>query len=186
MPNYFQYSPDIDEPILEALKTIFTDELQTLVDPTDPLWVRTLRVIPLQDDPTLTAPYVTWGPDYNKGIISIQGGELEKIFGSSEIGGPARMLYHYSVICGTPFAATREACSRQIGDLSARVVDVLMRHYDLSNILEVGMLMSDDGGRYIEGANKKLVDRIDRKLEGGEQTWFGRAEICFHFPVSIE
>jgi hypothetical protein len=182
----FQYSPDIDLQILEALKSIFTNELQTQVDPTDPLWVRTLRVIPLQDDPTLTAPYVTWGPDYDKEIISIQGGEWAKIYGSSEIGGPARFLYFYQVVCGTPFASTREACSRQIGDLSARVVDVLMRHYDLSNILAPGALISDDGGRYIEGANKKLVDQIDRKLEGGEQTWFGRCSISFHFPVSIE
>jgi hypothetical protein len=183
---YFQYAPDIDEQILAALSFIFTNELQTLVDSTDPLWVRTVKVIPLQDDPTLTAPYVTFGPDYERGIVSIIEGEWARQYGSAEIGGPAHFLYHYSVICGTLVVTTREQCSAQIGNLSSRVVDVLMRHFDLSRILSTGMLQSQDGSRFIEGANSKLVDSINRRLKGGEQTWFGEATILFHYPVSLE
>lgn len=182
--TYYQYSPDIDEQILAALKMIFTSELQTLVDPADKLKLRTIKVNPLQDDPTLTAPYLTFGPNYEKGIESIVHGEWAKMYGEIEIGGPTRFLYHYQAICGTPIVTTRENCSAQIGNLSTRVAEVLARHYDLSNVLGDGQLESEDGSKYIEGANKKLVDHITRRLKGGEQTWFGEAIIEFHFPVS--
>lgn len=184
MTTPFPYAVDIEEQILAALDQLFLVNLQTNVPTSDPLYLRTLRVNPLQDDPTQVAPYLTYGPDFSVGTTPILVGEHEREYGSIEIGGPVRFLYHYTATCGTPFVTTRETCLAQISNLSSRVVQLLMLHYDLSDILAPGTLLSADETRRIEGGNPLLIDRVRNRLEGGEQTWFGEAIIEWHYPVT--
>lgn len=180
----FPYSVDIDEQILQALEQLFQENLQTNVPQSDPLYLKLLRVNPLQDDPTLVAPYLTYGPDFEKGATLIKGGEEAREYGDVEIGGPVRYLYHYTATCGTPIVTTREVCLAQIANLASRVTQVLIQHYDLSGILAPGTLLSADQSRRLEGSNLLLVDRVRTRLEGGEQTWFGKGVIEWHYPVA--
>lgn len=182
-PTYLT-SPDIEEQILKALGIMFKTALVTNILVADPLRLNVLKVAPLQDDPTQTAPYLVYGLDELKGII-LMPHELVKQYGDIEIGGPIRYLYHYTATCGTPFQSTREACLAQINNLANRVVRTLIDHFALSDIIPgVSEMMSADGGIRLEGANKMLVDTILPTLEGGEQTWFGKAVISWHYPVA--
>lgn len=110
--------------------------------------------------------------------------EEEKEYGSIEIGGPTRFLRFYTATCGTPMVPTREQCYAQIANLSTRVVQVLMAHFDLSNILGPGQLQSQDQSIWIEGANPRIIDDFKSRAKGGEATWFGEATIVWHYPVS--
>jgi hypothetical protein len=179
----FAQSPALEDKILEALGILFQAGLVTAIATDDPLRLNVLKVAPLQDDPTTTAPYLTYGADEAKGIV-LMPKELEKQYGSIEIGGPIRYLYHYTATCGSPFQGTREACLSQINNLCNRIAMILIQHYDLSTILGDGELQSDDESKRLEGANKLLVDSIVATLEGGEQTWFGKGVLCWHYPVS--
>jgi hypothetical protein len=176
-------SPDIEEQILAALQQMFAAELQTALAG-DRLALKTLKPLPLQDDPTLSAPYLVYGPDYELGTRLVKYGEEEKEYGCVEIGGPVRFLRFYTAICGTPVVTTREQCYADIASLSTRVLQILMQHYDLSNILVSGQLQSADQSTWIEGANPLLIDGCRSRLKGGEQTWFGEATITWHYPVS--
>jgi|SRR4029077_1645760 len=181
----FTQAPDIEERILTALETIFTDNLITNVQANDPLRLKVLRVSPLQADPTLSAPWVTFAPDSDieKGMRQITTGIYEKQYGSMEIGGPIRYVYHYKALVGTPFQTTRETMWAQLMNLTNRVCAVLIQHYDLSSILGPGEIVSADWSKRIEGANKALIDQIIPRGGGGQQTWFGQSTITWHYPV---
>lgn len=177
------YAPDIEESILSALSTIFTTELMNLSG--DSLSLKTLRASPLQDDPTLSAPFLTYGPDMEKGLRPVKEGREEEEYGCVEIGGPVRFLRFYAVTFGTPIVTTREAAYAQINNLANRVARVLMKYFDLAGVSAYGPLTSPDQSEVIEGANPRLIDDIKTNLEGGEQTWFGKGSITFHYPVSV-
>jgi hypothetical protein len=177
----FSFAPDIDEQIQKALQYIFNLELIT--NTTDILELKTLKVAPLQDDPTLVAPYLTYGPDFEKGMELVTSGRFEREYGSAEIGGPQRFVHYWTATVGTPFTSTRETCLAQIANLTTRVSRVLIHYYDLSNTIMAGMLMSADQSVRIEGANPLLIDKIRKRLEGGEQTWFGQGIVEWHYPV---
>lgn len=181
----FSESPDLEEQILAALESIFIDALVSQVDPADPLRLNVLRVAPLQDDPTTTAPYLTYGQDEEKGIV-LMPKKMRQYYGDIEIGGPTRYLYYYTATCGTPFQPTRETCLAQINNLANRVAAILLDHYDLSNVLpDRNQLTSADGVRRLEGANKyMMIDSINPALEGGENSWFGKAVLSWHYPVA--
>lgn len=176
------FPPDIEEQVLLALQTIFQQELQTKVAG-DPLALKTLKPAPLQDDPTLAAPYLVYGPDFEKGERPVTR-EEEREYGCLEIGGPLRFLRFYTATCGTPIVTTREVCYAQINNLKTRVMQVLLRYQDLSGVLEVGPLESQDRSRRIEGQNPLLIDCSRTRIKGGEQTWFGEGTISWHYPVS--
>lgn len=181
----FAFSPDIEEQILAALQQLFSSALPLQANQSpDPLALKTLHPIPLQDDPTLAAPYVVYGPDYERGSRLIKHGEEEREYGAIEIGGPTRFLRYYTATIGTPMVTTREVCYAQIANLSTRVVQVLMAHFDLSNILAPGRLQSQDQSIWIEGANPLMIDEFKSRAKGGEQTWFGECNVTWHYPVS--
>lgn len=179
----FSYATDIDEQILAALKYIFQLELITNVAVTDTLALKLLQVAPLQNDPTLVAPYLIYGQDFEKGTVPVVDGRFEREYGCVEIGGPQRFVSYWSVTVGTPFTPTRESCYQQISNLTTRASKVLTHYYDLANTIMPGMLMSADQSIRIEGANILLIDKIRKRLEGGEDTWFGQGIIEFHYPV---
>lgn len=175
-------APDIEETILVALQQMFQLELITKAIG-DPLALRTLHMSPLQDDPTLAAPYLTYGPDSEKGVRPMTHEECKQ-YGDTEIGGPVRFLRYYSALCGTPIVTTREAAHAAINNLLTRVVRALITYYDLSGIVAQGTLQSPDQSERLEGANYYLIDGTHSTLEGGEQTWFGKGYVHWHYPVS--
>lgn len=182
MTNFTQ-APDIEENILTALGLVFKQELITNVAAADTLRLNRLQVAPLQDDPTLVAPYLVYGPDPEKGF-RLTTREEEHEYGCSEIGGPVRFLRFYTALCGTPITGTREQALGAINNLMTRVVGSLMMYFDLAGVIAVGPLMSADESHIIEGANQRLIDRVTTTLEGGEQTWFTRGTVQWHYPVS--
>lgn len=179
----FILTPDIEETILVALGLVFKQELITKTAPGDILSLKTLKVAPLQDDPTLVAPYLVYAPDPDKGY-RLMSHEEEHIYGCAEIGGPIRFLRFYKALCGTPIVGTRESALGAINNLTTRIVGTLMQYFDLAGVVAVGPLMSADNSHLIEGANQRLVDGVTTKLEGGEQTWFTKGTVCWHYPVS--
>src|SRR3954465_5683030 len=100
-------SSDIDEVILAALSQVFTIELMTGLAG-DALQLKTLKQADLQDDPTLTAPYLVYQDDPEKGVTRMPH-ELEHMYGSSEIGGPIKYVHYYRGKFGSPLATTRES-----------------------------------------------------------------------------
>ena len=172
-------TPDIDGPILAALLYVFTLELQQTQS-----ILKTLKQADLQDDPTLTAPYLVFRDDPQKGQTRILGGELAKQYGSVEIGGPVRYLHHFKAKYGTPLATTRNQARVDIATLEARVEDVLFKYFSLANTTQSGMLTSTDNTRRIEGANTFLIDDMEKRIYGGEQTFYGEGTMCWHYPVS--
>jgi hypothetical protein len=169
--------PDIEETINSTLLSLFQQELITNVS-TDTLALRTLKLAPLQDDPTTTAPYLVFEKDPNKGVRKMDKGEEEREYGCAEIGGPLRYLLFYEATCGTPLATTRDDAQAAINNLVSRIMNVIARHYDLSG------LRSQDAARLVEGANAYLIDNATTRIYGGESTWYGEGKIYWHYPVS--
>jgi hypothetical protein len=180
-----QPSPAIDVNILSALQVLFQRELITnLVG--DPGALRTLKQMDLQDDPTLTAPYLTYAPEKEKSITLISGGEQEKLYGSAEIGGPIRYLHHYRATFGTPQQPTRDTARAMITTLGKRIRNAIILGSDLSNLLTSGQLQSADESEYIEGQNYLLVPTLIYDIFGGESTFYGKGEIHWVYPVSYQ
>lgn len=178
------YAPDIEEQILAALQVIFQKELQVQAPPGDRLALKTLKPAPLQDDPTLAAPYLVYSPDFEKGERLVKHGQEEREYGCIEIGGPLRFVRYYTATCGTPIVTSREQCYADINNLKTRVMEVLLLYQDLAGVLSVGPLKSQDGSKVIEGQNPLLIDCSKTRIKGGEQTWFGEGTIEWHYPVS--
>ncbi len=179
----FTLAPDIEETILTALGLVFKQELVTNLQAGDILSLKTLKVAPLQDDPTLVAPYLVYAPDPDNGYRLMDASE-EAIYGCAEIGGPVRFLRFYRALCGTPIVGTREQALGAINNLTTRIVGTLMQYFDLAGVVAVGPLVSADKSHIIEGANSRLIDGVTTKLEGGEQTWFTKGTVMWHYPVS--
>lgn len=179
---------DLDEKILDAIGQIFAINLQQQpVISGDPLALQTIKQAPLQDDPTLTAPYVTYNNDQDskgQSIRLISHKEEERIYGSSEIGGPIRYLYCYGCQFGTPERQTREQARADGAALMNRIVKTLVSYANLSNVLSPGMLTSEDGSKYIEGQNGRLVTGAGYSIFGGESTFFGKGKVYWVYPVS--
>ena len=170
---------DIDGPILAALLYVFTLELQQTQN-----ILKTLKQADLQDDPTLTAPYFVFRDDPEKGQTPIMGSEMEEMYGCVEIGGPVRYLHHFKGKYGTPLATTRNQARTDIATLEARIEDVLFKYLSLSNTTQSGMLTSTDTSRRVEGANVFLIDDMEKRIYGGEQTFYGEGVMRWHYPVS--
>lgn len=178
-------SADIDERILQALGMVFRYELQEKpIAQSDSLALRTLKQLDLQDDPTLAAPYLAYGPDLEKEIRLLSATE-EREFGCVEIGGPIRYLHHYRAKFGTPQTTTRESARAQIYTLGKRIRNTLIYYMDLSGVLGEGLLTSEDQSEYIEGQNNRLVTMLHCRIFGGETTFYGAGEIHWHYPVSL-
>lgn len=179
-------SPDIDENVLAALQIIFLNDLQTAINTAGGyLPLKVLKQADLQDDPTISAPYLVYRPDIDKGIIPIPK-DMEHMYGSSEIGGPFKYLHHFDAKYGSPIRSTRNQARTDIAIIQTRVMQTLMNHCDLSNVLTPtsGSLGAPDQSKYIEGANPYLIDKITTRIIGGETTFFGEGHIYWHYPVS--
>lgn len=175
--------PDIEQSILDSLQSIFAKELQQ--DVTDYLSLRTLKQAPLQDDPTTTAPFLTYEPNVDEPTRPVRKGEEEEMYGCVEIGGPMRYLMFFRAQLGTPVAVSKEQARIDIAALVARAQKSLATHYDLAGVLVPGQAcMSPDKMRMIEGANKYLIKDATVEVYGGESTWYGKATICWLYPVS--
>lgn len=165
----------IDEVILAALNTMFTLEMITNVAG-DPMALHTLKQDPLQDDPTLTAPYLIYSPDVEKGI------KLDDRF-EQEIGGPVHYKHCYRAKCGTPRATDRVTARQYIETLTQRAMWSLIRHFDLSDV-NGGPITSSDGGKRIEAAYKLEVEVATSRIYGGETEWYGEGHINWWYPVA--
>jgi hypothetical protein len=179
---------DIDEKILDAIGAIFEINLQQqqlIVG--DPLALITLLQAPLQDDPTLTAPYVVYSNDQDSKGQSIRlpkHGHEQAEYGSAEIGGPIRYLYCYTCQFGTPERQTRAQARSDAACLMNRIVKTIITYAMLSNVLSPGNLTSEDGTKYIEGQNNRLVSGAGYSIFGGEATFFGKGRVCWLYPIS--
>jgi hypothetical protein len=182
------YRDDIDEKILDCLNQIFAIDLQQQPALTnDPLTLLTLKQAPLQDDPTLMAPYVVYNnnlDDQGQCIRLVKHGDEENIYGSAEIGGPIRYLYCYGCLFGTPEKQTRDQARADGAALMNRIIKTLIANANLSNILSPGLLTSDDQSKFIEGQNNRLVTGAGYSIFGGESTFYGRGKVYWQYPVS--
>jgi hypothetical protein len=182
------HTDDIDEKILDAIGTVFRIELQQ--QPAlraDPLALRTLKESPLQDDPTLTAAYVTYSNykgDTGESICSITHGQEAGWYGSNEIGGPIRYLYKYACVFGTPEVTTRNQARADAACIMNRITVTLIKYANLSNVLSPGELMSEDESKRLEGQNPLLVTNAGYSIFGGENTFYGKGKVFFQYPVS--
>lgn len=177
---------DIDEQILAALQLLFQ---VALIDsyPGDRLQLTTLKQSPLQDDPTIVAPYVTYGPNNSEdAAIRLPTREEERMYGGVEIGGPMKYLHFYQVEFGTPQSLSREEVRQDGATLMSRIVQTLAAYNDLSGILGPPgtMLTSSDSSKYIEGSNNRLVTQAGYHEYGGEQTFYAKGMVLFQYPVS--
>lgn len=172
--------PDIEEQIHTALLSVFQTELQQI---SDALALHTLKIAPLQDDPTTAAPYLVFEKDPDKGVRRMTREEGVE-YGDVEIGGPLRYLLFYRATIGTPLTANQQLAQASINNLVSRAMNVLARHYDLSGIVLPGGLFSSDVSRLVEGANQYLIDDAQTRIYGGETTWYGEGHIQWHYPVS--
>lgn len=177
------FPPDIEQTIFATLQAMFTYTLQTSI-PHDFLTLRTLKKAPLQDDPTLTAPYLVYQKDPEMGIKIIMGEEA-KIYGSAEIGGPQRYLLYMNATCGTPLTTTREEADNNINNLTTRVMNVLAQYFDLSGFTQ-DAVESPDLSRILEGANSYYMfyKECRTRIYGGESTWYGEGHVYWRYPVS--
>lgn len=176
---------DIDEQILAALQLLFQVALiNSYVG--DRLQLNTLKQSPLQDDPTIVAPYVTYGPNNSEDTsIRLPTHEEQKMYGGAEIGGPIKYLHFYQIQFGTPQATSREQVRQDGAILMTRIVQTLASYNDLSGILAPGqMLTSSDDSKYIEGSNPLLVTKAGYHEYGGEQTFYSKGLVLFQYPVS--
>lgn len=179
---------DIDELILSAIQEIFQIELiSTPSQSNDPLALRTLKEAPLQDDPTLTAPFVVYSNDKGRegeSMRLVAYGHEAAEYGEIEIGGPIRYLYRYSALFGTPLQTTRNAARTDGATLMTRIAAALIKYADLSNILAPGMLTSGDRSRCVEGQNNRLVTCAGYDIFGGETTFYGKGKVSWQYPIS--
>ncbi len=179
---------DIDEKILDAIYQIFFVNLQQQPGlSNDPLALQVLRQAPLQDDPTLTAPYVVYNNDIDpkgQSIRLLTRGEEEEEYGAPEIGGPLRYLYGYGCQFGTPERQTREQARADGAALMSRITSTLIHYADLSDVLSPGMLTSDDGTKWIEGQNFRLVRGAGYSIFGGDTTFYGKGRAFWVYPVA--
>jgi hypothetical protein len=177
------FPPDIEQNVFSTLNAMFVQTLQTNVVG-DFLALRTLKKAPLQDDPTLTAPYLVYQKDPEMGI-KIMSSEECAIYGSAEIGGPQRYLLYLNATCGTPLTTNREEADNNINNLTSRVMNVLAEYFDLSGFTR-DALQSPDLSRVIEGANSYYMFYKENRtrIYGGESTWYGEAHIYWRYPIS--
>jgi len=179
---------DIDEKILDAIGRVFDIEL--VQQPSlsgDPLALQALKQAPLQDDPTLSAPYVVYNNDLDgkdQSIRLVKRGEEEAEYGMAEIGGPIRYLYCYACRFGTPEVSTREEARADGAALKDRIIVALIKHANLSNVLSPGILSSEDETKRIEDQNNRLVTGAGYSIFGGENTFFGKGRVYFRYPVA--
>jgi hypothetical protein len=182
------HTDDIDEKILDAINAIFRMELQQEpAQRADSLALRTLGETPLQDDPTLTAPYLTYSNykgDTGESICSITHGQEAGWYGSLEIGGPIRYLYRYTCVFGTPEVTQRHQARADAACLMNRITATLIKYASLSNVLSPGELMSEDETKRLEGQNPLLVTNAGYSIFGGENTFFGKGKVMWQYPVS--
>ena len=176
---------DIDEQILAALQVIFALEMQVKVGG-DALALQTLKQDPLQDDPTVVAPFVVYSPALSEEetIRLVTHKEME-IYGGVEIGGPLVYMHLFEASFGTPQAATREQARRDGATLMSRIVQTLITYSDLSGVLARGQLLrSADQSKVIELALNRLVTKAGFVIYGGEQTFYTKGKVSWQYPVS--
>lgn len=175
---------DIEGSIMDALKVIFSTELQTNLPATDKLRLNRLIEFPLQDDPTTVAPYLVYAPAYEIGRSVAQ--PDAGIYGAIEIGAGPLWRTYFKAVCGTPQRSTRLDAYKAINELSRRVERAVMRHYDLSHVTGVsdvtGTLFSGDQSEFIDAMNpEKMWTRTLRRVYGGDSTFFGEALMLWSY-----
>ncbi len=167
---------DIEGAIMDALKIVFSTEMQSALPNSDKLKLRKLIEFPLQDDPTQVAPYLVYAPAYEIGRSIVTGNGFEEIGA-----GPVWQTY-FKAVCGTPQANTRILGYKQINELSRRVERAVMRHWDLSNVKAPGTLYSDDQSEYIDAMQPtRMWVRTLRRVYGGDGTFFGEALMIWSY-----
>lgn len=170
---------DIEGSILAALLQVFQNELQTPV--TDSLKLKYLGLNPFQNDPIANAPYLTFGPAYEIGRKPITKMEM----GGMSIGGPSLWSTAIKATVGTPQANDRATAYGLINELSHRVEETVMKHFDLSNILAAGTLYSPDRDEWIDAMNPQLMWKgTSRRIYGGDNQFYGQAIMVWAYTFS--
>jgi hypothetical protein len=163
----------IEQQIRLALTQIFTNEL---VIPGDPLSLKTIRVWPLQDDPTLVAPYVCFGPHPQLGRVPDE--EIQ------EIGGATYFWTVFRLIAGTPLGISREIAWDNIEDLSTRLENVIQEHYNLANVLAPGALIAASGleAITIQDPITMMLGSASR-IYGGDNQFYGETKMIWRYRI---
>lgn len=170
---------DIEDAILQALLQVIGQELQATV--TDTLKLKYLALAPFQNDPITNAPYLVFGPAYELGRKPI----TDKDMGGMSIGGPSLWRTYIKGVCGTPRAQDRETAYALINELSHRVEESVMKHYDLSGILAPGGLVSPSKNEYIDAMNPQLMWKgTTRRIYGGDTEFYGQAFMIWSYNFS--
>jgi hypothetical protein len=153
--------------ILHGLQAGYTTALQTNAPAGDPLAPKTIKISPLQDDPTSphVAPYVIFRPDPDRGGIPDPRMTPEM--------GYSWWIYYFQTAVGTPRATNRLDAYSHLGELLRRIQQYLNQDPTL------GGLQADEfeltGGQYAD-----RVIAVRSRIYGGETEWYGQA-IVDHF-----
>lgn len=159
-----------------ALNQIFQQGL--INQQSDDLTLKTLRLIPLNDDPIQAAPYVVYGPMRKIGRTPVK----DPLMGGFEIGGPSLWLQPYQAVLGTPRAETREEADDAINELTRRVETLVMGHFDLADVLAPGLLKSPDGAEWIDAMDpEKMWLRSLPRTFGGDTEWYGQCLCLWYY-----
>jgi hypothetical protein len=166
-------SSNIEQSIRQALTQIFTDQLITHAT-SSRLALHTLRLWPLQDDPTEVAPYLVFGTHPQLGRVKDQ--EI------LEIGGPTYKWTYFRAVCGTPIATTREEATDDIEELTTKIEQVLEAHYNLNNVLAPGLLLSADGSEaVVNNKPNELLLGTATRIYGGEGEFYGEGKLVWRY-----
>lgn len=167
---------NVEKSIRLALNTIFALELQTNIPDTDRLQLHTIRLWPLQDDPTEVCPFVTYGPHPQLGRVVIAD--------EAEIGGPTWYWTYFRAVVGTPLAVTRDQAYDDVEELVTRVETVLQKYYALENVMQIGQLTGDDGSEMVAGNNP--VDMMlgsAHRIYGGDAQFYGEGKLIWRYRI---
>lgn len=167
---------DIETVIQAALALVLQDELITSVPASDKLRLKTLTALPLQKDPTTSAPYLAYGPAWEIGSTLSDADVVE-------IGGGLLYETSWKCVCGIPRQRTREAAYSSIANLINRVQRVVVRrHPSLSGILAPGRLTAADGTQYLDGQDpSSMWLGTRRRIYGGDTEFYGEALMFWRY-----
>ena len=168
---------DILNTVLDFFVEAFTDELQTQVSADDPLRLQLAARAPLQDDPTVVAPFVIVGLDYERGRIPDPVHE-------PEIGSGPKWLSFFRVLGRVAPQDSKEAAYLAAASLNSRAIGALLRrHRDLES------LRANDGEYVFDCCYPDLILKNVVRPFGGENEWFGEFQIYLHVfseqPLSV-
>jgi len=168
---------DILNTVLDYLVETFTEDLRVNVPDNDPLQLQIAGRAPLQDDPTVVAPFVIVGLDYERGRIPDPLHE-------PEMGSGPKWLNFFRILGRVAPQDSKESAYLAAAQLNSRAIGMLLRHHR-----HLESLKADDGERIFDCCYPDLILKNVVRPFGGENEWFGEFQIYLHLfseqPISV-